>query len=422
MKKLLSQYAGLKKEIYILFIGKVVTAMGSFVWPMLTFFLTRKLGLPDGVSTLLIATANTLSFPAAIIGGKLADKFSRKSIIVIFDVITVSFYILSAILPIGYHTAVFVFVAGLFQTVESPAYDALNSDFSSTSEREKAFSLSYLGYNLGFVVGAALSGILFEKYTSVAFLANGLAILASTLLIAFFVDMKNTVSESADGEQNENYSEYERPIPADTPVLAVLRERRVVLWMLLISCIASMPNTLMGLLLPLQLKESLGELGSAVYGYLNSLNGLTVIILTPLLTLLLRRFTEIPKTVAGLMFFLFGTAIFSTDGAVWLMFLGMFVFTIGEVVTVLGDNPYGSRRIPASHRGRVGGVTSVVYSVFASLTQYLISFILMITENNYMLIWWIFIGVGLAAAVLFVMMYRPDRKMFPKLYSDTDIL
>lgn len=55
--QLISQYRGLKKEIYILFIGKLVTAMGSFVWPMLTFFLTTKLGLSDGTSTLLIATA-----------------------------------------------------------------------------------------------------------------------------------------------------------------------------------------------------------------------------------------------------------------------------------------------------------------------------------------------------------------------------
>ena len=81
MKQLLTQYRGLKKEIYILFVGKLVTAMGSFVWPMLTFFLTTKLGLSDGVSTLLIATASVLSVPAALLGGKLADRFSRKNII-----------------------------------------------------------------------------------------------------------------------------------------------------------------------------------------------------------------------------------------------------------------------------------------------------------------------------------------------------
>ena len=117
MTKLITQYKGLKKEIYILFIGKLVTAMGSFVWPMLTFFLTAKLGLTDGQATMLIATATVLSLPAAILGGKLADRFSRKRIIIIFDCLTVSLYIAAALLPITFATALLIFFAGLFQTI-----------------------------------------------------------------------------------------------------------------------------------------------------------------------------------------------------------------------------------------------------------------------------------------------------------------
>ena len=190
MKQLLAQYGGLKREIYILFVGKLVTAMGSFVWPMLTFFLTTKLGLSDGMSTLLIATASVLSFPAALLGGKLADRFSRRSIILLFDCITVSLYLLAAVLPLTIGTAGILFLAGLFQTIESPAYDALNSDFSTTQQREKAYSLSYLGFNLGFIVGASLSGILFENHLRLAFCVNGLSIFVSTILIFFFVTQK----------------------------------------------------------------------------------------------------------------------------------------------------------------------------------------------------------------------------------------
>ena len=123
--KYFTQYKGLKREIYILFIGKLVTAMGSFVWPMITFFLTTKLGISDYLASLLIATSTLLSLPAAILGGKLADKYNRKKIIIIFDTISVSFFIISAILPFGYHTAALLFISGLFQTIEQPAYDAL---------------------------------------------------------------------------------------------------------------------------------------------------------------------------------------------------------------------------------------------------------------------------------------------------------
>ena len=415
MKQLITQYGGLKKEIYILFIGRLVTAMGSFVWPMLTFFLTTKLGLSDGTATLMIATASILSFPAALLGGKLADRFSRKSIIIFFDCCTVSLYLLAAVLPLSIFSAILLFLAGLFQTIESPAYDALNADYSTSAQREKAYSLSYLGFNLGFIVGASVSGILFENFVRLAFCINGLSIFISTVLIFFFVHKHNAISEDP-GALSESYSEYEQPVDENLPVLKILKQRPVLIGMLLIGCIASMPSNLMGLLLPLQLKETMGEAGATLYGYLNSLNGFVVIVFTPTLTVLLKKLTEIPKTIIGLLLFIAGNLLFSLQTAVSMLFVGMFVFTLGEVVTVLGHNPYNSRRVPASHRGRVGGISSVVYSIFSSLTQYLISFLLIATGSNYRLIWTVFIICGLVAAMLYGLMYGPDKRTFPKLY------
>jgi len=416
MKQLLAQYGGLKREIYILFVGKLVTAMGSFVWPMLTFFLTTKLGLSDGMSTLMIATASVLSFPAALLGGKLADRFSRKYIIIVFDCITVSLYLLAAVLPLTIWTAFILFLAGLFQTIESPAYDALNSDYSTTQQREKAYSLSYLGFNLGFIVGASLSGILFENYIRLAFCINGLSIFVSTILITFFVHPENAISEDRE-HLLESYTEYELPVDESISVLTILRQRSVLIGMLLIGCFASMPSNLVGILLPLQLKDAMGAAGATIYGYLNSLNGFVVIAFTPILTILLRKLTEIPKVILGLLLFVAGIGFFSTGVAVAVLFVGMFVFTLGEVITVLGHNPYNSRRIPSSHRGRIGGISTVVGSVFSSLTQYLISGILFLSNNNYRLIWFVFICCGLAAAVMYAFMYGPDKRTFPKLYE-----
>ena len=390
--------------------------MGSFVWPMLTFFLTTKLGLSDGTATLMIATASVLSFPAALIGGKLADRFSRKSIIILFDCITVSMYLLAAVLPLTIFTAVLLFMAGLFQTIESPAYDALNADYSTSKQREKAYSLSYLGFNLGFIVGASVSGLLFEKFVRLAFCINGLAIFTSTVLILLFVHKKNAITEDAEN-LSESYSEYEQPVDDKIPVMQILRQRPVIIGMLLIGCMAFMPSSLMGILLPLQLKETMGQTGATLYGYLNSLNGFVVIVFTPILTVALKKLTEIPKAIIGLLLFVAGNVLFSFQTAVAILFVGMFVFTLGEVVTALGSNPYTSRRVPASHRGRVGGLSSVVHSVVSSLIQYLISFLLMVTDSNYRLLWMVFIICGLIAAVLYGFLYRPDKRTFPKLYE-----
>ena len=415
MKKIISQYSGLKREIYVLFTGKLVTAMGSFVWPMLTFFLTTKLHYSDGTATLLIAIATVLSLPVALLGGKLADRFSRKRIIQAFDCLTVTFYLLAAILPMNFSTVIMLFFAGLFQTIESPAYDALNADFSTSKQREKAYSLSYLGFNLGYVVGASLAGILFQNFVRLAFCINGLAIFVSTILITFFVHPENAILEDKE-TASMNYSEYEMPIDEKIPVLQLLRQKPVLLFMLLVGCLASMPASIVGVLLPLQLKEVLPETGAKLYGYLNSLNGFVVIVFTPILTMLLKKLTEIPKATVGLLLFVAGIALFSLYTAIYVLFVGMFVFTLGEVITVLGVNPYNSRRVPASHRGRIGGLSSVTHAVFNAVTQFLISLILTVSHSNYRLIWFIFILCGLAAAGLYCLLYRPDRRTFPKLY------
>lgn len=407
-----SQYKGFKKEIYVLFIGKVVTSMGAFVWPMLTFFLTEKLGFSDSLAAVLIASATILSLPVAMLGGKLADSFSRKKIIIIFDCSTVFLYVLSAILPLGIHTAVMVFLAGLFQTAESPAYDALQADFSSVDDRERAFSFSYLGYNVGFIFGASMSGILFEKYLSLSFLLNGVAIFISTLLIMLFVSMNNVVGAE---NSEETFGEYEQPVDENRSVWSVLKERKVVLYMLIVGCIGEMSSGTLGILLPLQVKNM--RSGEAIYGYVNSLNGLVVILFTPILTAMLKKFTEIPKSTAGILLFAAGMCLYSIGNIVWLLFFAMFIYTLGEVITVIGSNPYASRRIPASHRGRVGGISSVAYALFSAGTQYLIAYMLKATGNNYRLIWLVFVGVGVLVAGMYLTLYRMDKRTFPNLYK-----
>ncbi|MBQ1848639.1 MAG: MFS transporter, partial [Clostridia bacterium] len=54
--KLIDQYRGLRREIYILFFGRMVTNLGSMVWPVMTLILSQKMGVSEkGVSVLLAA-------------------------------------------------------------------------------------------------------------------------------------------------------------------------------------------------------------------------------------------------------------------------------------------------------------------------------------------------------------------------------
>ncbi len=72
---LLDPYRGLPKEIYIIFISRIINAMGCFVMPLLTLILTEKIGLSKELSGAYISVAGLLFMPASIIGGPLYENY-----------------------------------------------------------------------------------------------------------------------------------------------------------------------------------------------------------------------------------------------------------------------------------------------------------------------------------------------------------
>ena len=83
--KLLSQYKSLRQEIYVLFFGRVVTNMGSMVWPMLTMIMSQKLGMNASTIAVVMVLSGVLLVPANILGGKLADNGKSDNTAAVID-------------------------------------------------------------------------------------------------------------------------------------------------------------------------------------------------------------------------------------------------------------------------------------------------------------------------------------------------
>ena len=152
----LKQYMGLRKELYIIFWGRVVTNMGALIWPMMTLILKNKLGYSASQVAGIMMILGFVQLPCTLIGGKLADRFSKRNIIIVCDLVTVVSYFICAFLPIDRKMIPLLAVAALFAQMEWPSYDALVADLSSVNDRERAYSLNYLGLNLGLVLAPIL--------------------------------------------------------------------------------------------------------------------------------------------------------------------------------------------------------------------------------------------------------------------------
>ncbi len=86
--RLIDQYRGLKKEVYVLFFGQIVTSMGAMIWALLTLILNQKMGLDASTIAILVTLAGVLMLPANLWGGKLADRCNKKKIIIYADLVS----------------------------------------------------------------------------------------------------------------------------------------------------------------------------------------------------------------------------------------------------------------------------------------------------------------------------------------------
>jgi MFS family permease len=161
--------------------------MGTFIWPMMTLILSAKFGYDAPRIALIMLIGGALQMPAQALGGKWADKYGRKNVLLISSYLMVSGYFLNAILPLGIHTIAIFFISGFFGSVTHPASHALIADKTSSVDRERAYSLSYLGFNLGFILGPSIGGFLFQNHLGLAFFIDGFTTLIGTVLIHIYI-------------------------------------------------------------------------------------------------------------------------------------------------------------------------------------------------------------------------------------------
>ena len=406
---LLSQYKGLRREIYVLFFGRVVTNLGAMVWPMLTLIMSQKLGMSASTIAVVMVFAGVVMLPANLIGGKLADKYNKKKIIVTFDIVSIVCFIICGLVPLSFKTIIIFFVAGIGQNLEGPSYNALLADLSTTADREKAYSLMYLGGNLGLVLSPTIAGLLFKNYLWLSFIISGVAIGISTILIA--LKIKDITPEKDTSE--ESVYQKER---SDVSIITVLKENKVVILFTVCMALYYSAYHQYGYLMPLDMGRVHGENGAALFGTVSSLNCIVVVIFTPLITRIFRKLINTKKIFLGQALVLVGYVVFLLFlGHIPFYYLAMLLFTWGEIFTTISEGPYTSTRIPASHRGRINGFSTLLGSVFQGVSELSVG----VLYDNYgsTAAWTLVTGMVIAAMVLTLILIRLDRKAYPKLYS-----
>ncbi len=406
--KIITQYKGLRKENYILCFGRLVTGMGSMIWPMFTMILSQKMGMNGTQVAWAIAAVGFLLLPANLAGGKIADHFNKKMNIVYLDMISVVCYIICAVIPLSVVSLVLMSAAAICQNMEAPSYNALTADITVTEDRERAYSLQYLGVNLGFVMSPTIAGFLFQDYLWLAFLISGIAIGCSSVLIyALVKDITPVIEE---GEQTV----YQADRKGES-LWRILKENRIVLLYILAISGYYASYQMYNYLMPLELAKLHGESGAVIFGSVTSVNCVVVVVFTPLITRIFPTVSEPVKIVFGQTFLLAGFAVFMAyAGYIPVYYIAMVILTWGEIFGTLAESPYITKRLPASHRGRINGLMAVIRTGVTSVYQLLIGFIY--EAGKSVAAWTVVLAAGGVIVLVGIWLAVKDRKAYRNLY------
>jgi MFS family permease len=164
------QYRKLPMSVYIIVLASIINSMGNFVRPFLTTFLTDRIGMSSSDAGTIVTISIGLYLPAALIGGKLVDTYGRKKVLIIFNLLSATAFIICGL---SFNPLIFIILvlcSSFSISAASPAASAMMADITNEENRNAAFSLQYFGHNLGFALGSMIAGFLYKNYASLIFL------------------------------------------------------------------------------------------------------------------------------------------------------------------------------------------------------------------------------------------------------------
>ncbi len=403
IKRLFDPYKGMPKEIYVIFISRVINSIGAFVYPLLALILTEKIGLSKGEAGTYITILSLLGAPSMIIGGKLVDTIGRKRIIIISQALGAAAVISCGFMKPNMTMTYVLALSSLLYALSSPAYDALLADLTTPENRKGAYSLVYMGWNLGFAIGPIIGGFLYKKYLPLVFIGDGLTTIISLILVVIYV--RETIHDKNVSATEEN-RKLEKEVEGSA--FKVLLQRPILIYFSLILFCIDFAYSQWGFTLPIQLGEMFKDNGAAYYGALASFNGLVVILFTPLISKITHYTKPIKVIALGGLFYGIAFGMFAFIKVIPLFFISILIMTLGEIMISINSSTFIANHTPASHRGRISSILPMIFGAGYTLGPMLMGGF--ITKHS-IESGWIFIGVlGVISAVLMRLLEIMDSK------------
>ncbi len=332
------------RTVWVLFAGTFVLRLGSFVFPFLALYLTEN-GLSVTEAGLAIAGYGIGGVLAQLSGGLLTDRIGRRNAIAL-SMITSSVLVLLLLqarsLP---GVLAIVIVYSFFAELHRPASGALIADLVPPEHRVAAYAFNRLLFNLSFAIGLALGGLVAEESFVLLFVLD--AATSATFGVISLVALPHGTRTRKEEERDLGGA-----------FTAILADRGFVLVLAAIFAGALVYSQAYSTF-PIWVRD-LG-LGEKVYGFLQGLNGILVVVFELAVTAVAMRYPRTRMIALGILLTGLGFAGFGIFVSGLGMALAVTVWSFGEMFGSPSAAAFVADRAPTHLRGRYQSALGIMY-------------------------------------------------------------
>lgn len=266
---MISDLRQMDRNVWIRFIGETLNGIAFMMLnPFFALYLEDKVGSLFLVG-IIMAIAPIVAIFGSMLGGKLADTYGRKPVMVLS-------MLLNGIVLLGFLWAedfwgclILSALMGLFNSLFDPAASAMVADVTPKEKRTEAYGLLRMGHNIGTAIGPIIGISVFTFSKEILFIGTSVTLIFYGLLVLF--GMKETLPEVVEKEVKD------KNLPS---TFQVLWRDKLLLMFILAGIVVSMGFSQTEGMLPLHFENEMynifGEKNP--YAYCLALNGLLVVL------------------------------------------------------------------------------------------------------------------------------------------------
>lgn len=395
-------YKKFNHHFWVLMFASFVDMLGgALIFPFFSLYITQKFNVGMiQVGSMYLVWALTSSLLGNTLGGALADKFGRKTNMIIGLIASAASALLMVIIQDFNWFFLVIGVVGVFQDIAGPARQAMIADLVPEELRPDAYGLFRIIFNLAVVFGPLIGGLVATTNFNVLFLADVVISAAVAVFVVFYLPetkpkgVKNQKEESM-GQTLKGYWQVVKDKLFMGFVMVSLLETLVYIQM----------NTTLSVYL-----RNVHSITPDRFGYLLSLNAIMVVFLQMLFTRLVAGKKPLLVMAFGALLYALGFSMFGFFGTYVFFVAAIVIITIGEMIIAPVAQSLVASFAPEDMRGRYMAVHGLVWIIPFAIGPLGAGLIMDYFDPRWM--WFVAGSIGLVAVCGYVWLHMRAGKKF----------